>query len=128
VREAHSGDWHAILVMAELLKRHDRSILHPVISDTAHVYVACNGDGHVIGMLACHEILNGVMPISNLYTLGSYRRQGVATALLTAAISHASGTELRLTVNRANKEARRIHRRIGFKLSDNVDLKLVVSP
>jgi ribosomal protein S18 acetylase RimI-like enzyme len=128
VRSAHNGDWTAILTLAELLKRHDKTQRHPAIPDTAHVFVAVCDDGHIVGMIACHEIKDGIAPISNLYVLESYRRRGIASGLLAAAISYAQGAEVRLTVNRANKQARRIYRRLGFKLSDNVDLRLAVSP
>jgi ribosomal protein S18 acetylase RimI-like enzyme len=123
VRSAHGGDWHAILVMAELLQRHDQSQSHPIIPDTAHVFVATCDDGHM-GMISIHEIKDGVAPISNLYVLESYRRQGLGTALLKSALAYAGKAEVRLTVSRRNLAARRIYRRLGFRLSDNVDLRL----
>ena len=128
VRSAHGGDWTAILVLAELLQRHDKTQRHPAIPDTAHIFVACNEDGHVVGMVCVHEIKDGVAPISNLYVLEQYRRKGVATGLLQSVIAFADKAEVRLTVNRANTAARRIYRKLGFKRSDNVDLRLVVAP
>jgi ribosomal protein S18 acetylase RimI-like enzyme len=125
VRSAHGGDWTAILVLAELLQRHDKTQRYPAIPDNAKIFVAARDDGHIVGMICCHEIKDGVAPISNLYVLERHRGQGIGTALLQAALAYAEKAEVRLTVNRANKQARRIYRRLGFKLSNNVDLKLV---
>jgi ribosomal protein S18 acetylase RimI-like enzyme len=124
VRSAHGGDWHAILVMAELLKRHDKTQQHPVIPDTAHVFVAMCDDGHIVGMISVHEIKDAVAPIWNLYVLEQYRRRGIGTALLRAALAYTEKAEVRLTVNRRNTAARRIYRKLGFRLGDLVDLRL----
>ena len=124
VRAAHGDDWTAILVLAELLKRADLSQSHPAIPDTAHVFVAQDEEGHIVGMVACHEIRDGVMPVSNLYVLDQHRRRGVATALLQAALAYADGNEITLTANRSNVAARRIFRKLGFRLSDCVELRL----
>jgi ribosomal protein S18 acetylase RimI-like enzyme len=111
--------------MAELLKRHDKTQQHPVIPDTAHVFVAMCDDGHIVGMIACHEPKDGICTVSNLYVLQAHRHRGIATALLQAALAYAGKAEVRLTANRANMAARRIYRRLGFRLSNHVDLRLM---
>ena len=82
-------------------------------------------DNRIAGMVCVHEIKDGIAPISNLFVLEQYRRRGIATALLQSALAYAGPkTEIRLTVSRANMAARRVYRRLGFRLSDHVDLRL----
>jgi ribosomal protein S18 acetylase RimI-like enzyme len=81
-------------------------------------------DDRIAGMVCVHEIKDGIAPISNLYVLEQYRRQGIGTALLESVIAFVGPkTEIRLTVSRANM-AGRIYRRLGFRLSAHVDLRL----
>jgi ribosomal protein S18 acetylase RimI-like enzyme len=111
------------LTLAELLKRQDRTQAHPSIPDNSRIYVATVAE-RIAGMVVCHQPSDGIMPISNLFVLEQYRRQGIGTALLQSAISYADKNEIRLSVNRRNTAARRIYRKLGFRLSDNVDLRL----
>jgi ribosomal protein S18 acetylase RimI-like enzyme len=124
VRSAQGADWHAVMVMVELLKRQDRTQTHPAL-DGAHVFVATADDDRIVGMIAAHEPKDGICTVSNLYVLQAHRHRGIGTALLQAALAYAGPkAEVRLAVNRANKQARRIYRRLGFRLSAHVDLRL----
>lgn len=123
IRSARGPDWHAVMVMAEFLRRHDRTQAHPAL-DGAHVFVATR-DETIIGMIAAHEPKDGICTVSNLYVLQAHRHRGIGTALLQAALAFAGPkAEVRLTVNRRNVVARRIYRKLGFRLSAHVDLRL----
>ena len=79
IRSAKGPDWHAVMVMAELLRRHDRTQAHPAL-DGAHVFVATR-DETIIGMIAAHEPKDGICTVSNLYVLQAHRHRGIGTAL-----------------------------------------------
>jgi ribosomal protein S18 acetylase RimI-like enzyme len=115
VRDATGTDWPELLRMSN-------SLGGMQIPDNAHILVAENAD-KLIGMAACHQPSNGSMVLSHLFVDQKHRRQGIGTALLSAALAFAGPkTAIELQVARTNTAARRFYRANGFRLTNMMSL------
>jgi len=71
-------------------------------------------DDEIYGYLEI-RIIDGVIDIINVYTNEEYRRQGVATKLISYMLENEEYSRVMLEVNEDNNEAFKLYRKLGFE-------------
>jgi ribosomal protein S18 acetylase RimI-like enzyme len=87
----------------------------PLPDSVAQIFVATR-DEKVVGMLAVHA--PDEIRLSHLWVFERYRRCGIATGLIKAAIAYAGRREIVLVVGRENNAAIRCYEACSFQLGD----------
>jgi ribosomal protein S18 acetylase RimI-like enzyme len=78
-------------------------------------------DGKLAGMAQFHRHFFGHVFIERVYVDERHRRQGIASALLTACADLATTDKVFTSTNRSNLAAQRLFARAGFQASGSID-------
>lgn len=85
-------------------------------SPAGRVYVARRADGDTAAFAACYVIADEVH-INTIAVAPGSRRQGVASALITAILSEAGSSRATLEVRRSNSAALALYAALGFQVT-----------
>jgi ribosomal-protein-alanine N-acetyltransferase len=82
-------------------------------------FLARAGNGRIVGFCSFWRVLDE-LHINNLAVLPEFRREGIASALLTRVLQEGAGLGARratLEVRRSNEPARLLYERFGFSIA-----------
>lgn len=85
-------------------------------SPASRVYLARRPDGDTAAFAACYVIADEVH-INTIAVASGYRRQGVASALITAILTEAGSARATLEVRRSNDAALALYAALGFQVT-----------
>jgi len=90
----------------------DSMLANPV----SQLYVARAADARIVAFCACW-VIEDEMHINTIAVDASVRRQGIATALLTAVLRLTGARRATLEVRRSNVAAIRLYEKFGFQIT-----------